>query len=167
MEVVKNTEKMPITVPFEKFPRLMALRKSIEELKDLIEYLNKRKKFLSEDQDSVSDYQRNENKISVIKTNIELAKVHTSIIHKERDIKDYLDKVYYPFFNEIDTDWNALLEKAKEKSKKDGTLANVLNETDHSLFTDNWEHKFNFYIAVKNYLYPKKAKVVQKLKKVY
>ena len=166
METTVKTQEMPITVPFEKFPRLTAINKSIAELKELVDCLNKRKKLLSENQEEISDYQRNENRISVLKTNIELAKVHTSIIHKERDIKDYLDKVYYPFINEIDDSWNSLMEKAKEKSKKDGTLAKVLAETDHSQFDNNWEHKFNFYIAVKNYLYPKKAKVIQKLKKV-
>ena len=109
MEAIEKTKEMPITVPFEKFPRLNAMNKSIAELRELVDCLNKRKKLLSENQDEVSEYQRNENRISVLKTNIELAKVHTSIIHKERDIKDYLDKVYYPFINEIDYSWNSLM----------------------------------------------------------
>ena len=165
MEVVKEGTPA-VTVPMDKFPRLVAIRKSIDNLKSLVDFLNKRKEIITNSTDKISEYDANERSIVFMKTDIELAKVHTSIIHKEKDIKEYLDKVVFPIIGDIDNDWQGLLDKAKEKSKKDGTLAKVLEETDFSQFADNWEHKFNFYLAVKNYLYPNKAKVVQGLKKV-
>jgi len=47
--------------------------------------------------------------------------------------------------------------KARERAKKDGVLASVMNEVDYEMFKENWEHKFNHYIAIKNYLDPKMA----------
>lgn len=159
MEVVKNEteEKMPITIPMEKFPRLEAVGKTIENLKTLVEHLNKRKEIIKADQDEVSKFEKNERKILLCKTDIELAKVHTGIIAKERDIKEYLDKIVYPYIDEIETQFDVVMAKARERAKKDGVLASVMNEVNYEMFKDNWEHKFNHYIAIKNYLDPKMA----------
>jgi len=56
MEVVKNEteEKMPITIPMEKFPRLEAIGKTIANLKELVENLNKRKEIIKSDQEESS-----------------------------------------------------------------------------------------------------------------
>ena len=150
MEVVKNEteEKMPITIPMEKFPRLEAIGKTIANLKELVENLNKRKEIIKSDQEEISKFEKNERKILLCKTDIELAKVHTGIIAKERDIKEYLDKIVYPYINEIETEFDVVMAKARERAKKDGVLASVMNEVDYEMFKENWEHKFNHYIAI-------------------
>lgn len=163
MEIVKDevgaesSAEPKVTIPMEKFPRLLAVSKEISQRQELVKCLNARKLIIIEGEEGLSNFEKNERDILLLKTDIELAKVHTSIINKNREIKEYFDKVVYPYINVIDNEIEKLFIKAKERSKKDGVLANVLKEINTDLFADNWEHKFNYYIAVKNYLDPRKG----------
>lgn len=163
MEIVKDeigaeaSAEPKVTIPMEKFPRLCAISKEVTERQKLVDCLNARKLIIIEGEEGLSNFEKNEREILLLKTDIELAKVHTSIISKKREVKDYFDKVVYPYIGVIDNEIEKLFIKAKERSKKDGVLANVLREINTELFADNWEHKFNYYIAVKNYLDPKKG----------
>jgi hypothetical protein len=163
MEIVKDevgaesSAEPKVTIPMEKFPRLCAISKEIGQRQELVDCLNARKLIIIEGEEGLSNFERNERKILLLKTDIELAKVHTSIINKKREIKDYFDKVVYPYIDVIDNEIEKLFIKAKDRAKKDGVLAGVLREINTDLFADNWEHKFNYYIAVKNYLDPRKG----------
>ena len=163
MEIVKDevgtesSAEPKVTIPMEKFPRLCAISKEITQRQELVDALNARKLIIIEGEEGISNFERNERKILLLKTDIELAKVHTSIINKKREIKEYFDKVVYPYIDVIDNEIEKLFIKAKERAKKDGVLAGVLREINTDLFSENWEHKFNYYIAVKNYLDPKKG----------
>jgi hypothetical protein len=160
MEIVKDevgaesSAEPKVTIPMEKFPRLCAISKEIGQRQELVDCLNARKLIIIEGEEGLSNFER---KILLLKTDIELAKVHTSIINKKREIKDYFDKVVYPYIDVIDNEIEKLFIKAKDRAKKDGVLAGVLREINTDLFADNWEHKFNYYIAVKNYLDPRKG----------
>lgn len=163
MEIVKDevgaesSAEPKVTIPMEKFPRLCAISKEIGQRQELVDCLNARKLIIIEGEEGLSNFEANERKILLLKTDIELAKVHTSIINKKREIKDYFDKVVYPYIDVIDNEIEKLFIKAKDRAKKDGVLAGVLREINTDLFADNWEHKFNYYIAVKNYLDPRKG----------
>lgn len=163
MKIVKDevgaesSAEPKVTIPMEKFPRLCAISKEIGQRQELVDCLNARKLIIIEGEEGLSNFERNERKILLLKTDIELAKVHTSIINKKREIKDYFDKVVYPYIDVIDNEIEKLFIKAKDRAKKDGVLAGVLREINTDLFADNWEHKFNYYIAVKNYLDPRKG----------
>lgn len=163
MEVVKDevgaesSTEQKVSIPMEKFPRLCAISKEITQRQELVDALNARKLIIIEGEEGISNFERNERKILLLKTDIELAKVHTSIINKKREIKEYFDKVVYPYIDVIDNEIEKLFIKAKKRAKKDGVLAGVLREINTDLFSENWEHKFNYYIAVKNYLDPKKG----------
>lgn len=153
----ESSAEPKVTIPMEKFPRLCAISKEVTQRQELVDCLNARKLIIIEGEEGLSNFEANERKILLLKTDIELAKVHTSIINKKREIKDYFDKVVYPYIDVIDNEIEKLFIKAKERAKKDGVLAGVLREINTELFADNWEHKFNYYIAVKNYLDPKKG----------
>jgi len=124
MEIVKDevgaesSAEPKVTIPMEKFPRLCAISKEIGQRQELVDCLNARKLIIIEGEEGLSNFERNERKILLLKTDIELAKVHTSIINKKREIKDYFDKVVYPYIDVIDNEIEKLFIKAKTERKK-------------------------------------------------
>jgi hypothetical protein len=155
MQIVKNeSEEMAITIPMDKFPRLQSLQKIVADLHNLVEYFNKRKSLIKNNIDEVTPYQNNENKILVIQTDIELARLHTTIYEKEKQIKDYMENEMKSL-NECDEEFETLMNKAREVAKNDTLLDGVLKETNFDFFKENYEHKLNHYLAIKKYLTPK------------
>jgi hypothetical protein len=162
MQIVKNDlEEVAITIPMDKFPRLQSLQKIVADLKNLVEYFNKRKSMLTNNSEEVSAYQKNENKIIVIQTDIELARLHTTIYEKEKQIKDYLDNEMKSF-SECEEEFENLMNNAREVAKKDALLDGVIKETNFDFFKENYEHKLNHYLAIKKYLAPKEKAVEDK-----
>lgn len=160
MEIVKEQDgaeisaetKPKVEIPLEKFPSIIARSKEITKGQDLIDCLNARKLIIIEGEEGLSNFEKNERKILLLKTDFDLAKTHTLIIQKKNSVKEYLDKIVYPYFNEIDSELEKVIKKIKERANRDVNVATFLNDTRFNLFEDNWEHKFNFYITAKNYL---------------
>ncbi len=158
MEIVKDevgaesSAEPKVVIPMEKFPRLCAISKEVTKGQELIDCLNARKLIIIEGEEGLSNFEANERKILLLKTDIELAKVHTTIIQKKNSVKEYLDKIVHPYFNEIDSEMEKLTKKVKERANRDSNIATFLNDTRFDLFEDNWEHKFNFYASAKHYL---------------
>lgn len=162
MQVIKNTEEVtseqPTIIPFEKFPSIEFGRKQINELKSLIEKLNIKKEFLIKKVETTSDlYDKNELEITLIKNDMELAKHHTSVIKKEAEINEYMNKTIIPNLKEVVENFNMLIERAKIVSENDEVLKSVLEQTDWKLMDDNYDFRINHYLAIKNYLANKKA----------
>ncbi len=139
-------------LPMEKFPRINSIKNGI---KDML--LNERKK-LAENIEGLSAYDVNERKITALETDIKLAKYWTQIIQKEKEIEDYFNRVVIPYIDEIDSKWDELMEKARVRALTDDVLSKTLKENSPSkeLCLENWEHKYNHYAALKQYLQPKK-----------
>ena len=150
-------KKEDLGFPIEKFPRINSIKETIASYKELVECLNTRKRLLKaelKDAKDLTPYEVNEKRILLIKTDVDLAKTHTSIIMKEADVNDYISRVIMPAIGEIDEKYESLLNNAKACAKKDKVMQKVMSEAKFELFEENWEHKFNFYMAVKNYLAP-------------
>ncbi len=164
MEVVKNGETAnvaanevavdAVTYPIDKFPRIQAINKSLESTKVLIDRLNKRKELLKLDTEKISEYEANEREITLIKTDFELQKVHTTRIQQENSIKEYVDKIVLPNIGEIDEKMAATEARFKKMADKDKTLFDFLKTVRFDLFEANWEHKFNYYATIKNKVHP-------------
>jgi hypothetical protein len=152
MEIVKNDAE--VTLPVEKLPHLRITLESIETLKELIKLLNKRKQIIQSNEEKLSDYDNNERAIQLIKTEIELAKAHTSIIQKETHLKDFSGGMQN-ILNEMNEKWDALMQKAESKAKHNPDLAKVLALADATKFDENWEFKVNFYVNIRSLVYPK------------
>lgn len=156
-----------IEVPEEimaKMPHLQIVRKSITTLETLVELLKKRKELIKQKQEIelnskpesvVRDYELNEMAITLIKTNNELAKTHSTIIQKEMYFKDYY-KNATTYLKEVEENWDKIMERAGKKSQNDKELADLLKSADTKKFEENLEYKINHYIQVKTYIYPKK-----------
>lgn len=154
-ETTNQTEAM-LTLPLEKFPYLEVQKKSVKTLKELIELLNKRIKLINKKTGEASDYEVNEDKINVIKTEIELAKLHAQVIQKENSIKEYTKNIT-EYIAEMETKWQEVMQRAEKKAKNDKTLADMLEKSKGTDYDKNYEHKIGHYIQVKSYLYPQKT----------
>jgi hypothetical protein len=152
MEIVKNDAE--VTLPVEKLPHLRITLESIENLKKLIELLKKRKEIITSSEEKLTEYEHNERAIQLIKTEVELSKVHTSIIQKEMHLKDFTGGMQN-ILKEMDDKWDGLMQKAENKAKHNPDLAKVLALTDATKFDENWEFKVNFYVNVRTLVYPK------------
>jgi deoxyribodipyrimidine photolyase len=152
MEIVKNDAE--VTLPVEKLPHLRITLESIETLKELIKLLNKRKQIIQSNEEKVTEYEHNERAIQLIKTEIELAKAHTSIIQKEIHLKDFSGGMQN-ILNEMNEKWDSLMQKAESKAKNSPELQKVLALNDATKFDENWEFKVNFYVNVRTLVYPK------------
>jgi hypothetical protein len=129
-------------------------RVEIEQRKRLVELLNKRKKIITINDDGLSIYEKNERDILVVKTDFELAKIHSSIQQKELTYKDYLDNSLR-WLKEIETDWDKLIEKATKLARNNNdTIKQLLALRDDKKFEENWEHKIWFYVELKKLVYP-------------
>ena len=161
MENQTKQESM-ITLPMEKFKHLQITNDSIAQLKGLVELLNKRKKLILADEENLTPYEQNERKIILVKTDVELAKIHSTIIQKEMYFKDFVDKAT-SVLKEMDKRWVEIMEKAEKKSAKDEALSKLLQEGKSKDFESNLEEKIAFYINVKNAVYPKGEPTLSKV----
>jgi hypothetical protein len=152
MEIVKNDAE--VTLPVEKLPHLRITLESINTLKNLISLLEKRKEIITSSEEKLTDYEKNERAIQLIKTEIELAKSHTAIIQKEMHVKDFSEGMEN-ILKELNEKWDGLMEKAEKKAKNDADLRKVLDMADAKKFDENWEFKVNFYVNIRQMIYPK------------
>ncbi len=152
MEIVKNDSE--VKLPVEKLPHLRITLESIDTLKLLIELLNKRKKIIESSNEKLTDYENNERAIQLIKTEMELSKAHTSVIQKEIHVKDFTGGIE-TILKEMSEKWDGLMEKAEKKAKHDADMRKVLDMADDKKFDENWEFKINFYVNVRQMVYPK------------
>lgn len=155
-------EKSMITLPMEKFKHLQITKDAIEQLKGLVELLNKRKKLILAEEENLTPYEQNERKISMVKTDIELAKLHSTIIQKEMYFKDFVTNATN-VLQEMDKRWAEIMDKADKKSAKDEVLLKLLEEGKTKDFDNNLEEKIAFYIKVKNIVYPKGEPTLKKV----
>lgn len=149
-----KTTVAEVNLPIEKLPHLKFTKDSIDTANRLIDLLKNRKEIILSNKDLLTDYEKNERAIQLIKTDLELSKLHTSIIQKEMHIKDYTGGMLN-ILKEIDEKWDSLMEKAEKKAKHDEDIAKVLKLSDAKKFDEDWEFKVNFYVNVRTLIYPK------------
>lgn len=158
----------PELLPTNKLPHLQFNLESITTLENLIVLLNARKeiigKELSDTETNKSEYDLNERKIILIKTDMELSTNHANIYKKQSYIVD-LKNNYINVLKEMDEKWNEVYEMSISKKDSDKNLEIELSKYNVELFSENWEHAVNFYLNLKSILYPP-VDETKKLKKV-
>jgi len=161
------TDLTPETLSADKLPHLKFTLESITTLENLIVLLNARKeiinKELSDPNTEKSEYEINERKIMLIKTDMELSTNHANIYKKQAYIVD-LKNNYITVLKEMDEKWNEVYELAISKKDGNKNLQEELAKYDLTFFAENWEYAVNFYLTLKNILFPPKEET-KKLKK--
>lgn len=163
---MKLSQIEPELLPIDKLPHLRFQLESVETMEKLIELLNQRKKIIVEEQESgveLSNYEKNERKITLLKTDIELAQTHTNKIKKNKYIEDVRNS-FSEVLKEMDKEWSNLVEKAENVRDKKKEVNEILETFDLVKFEENWELAVNFYVNLKNAVNPPKDE--KKLSKV-
>ena len=142
-----------VQIPFDKFPSIILNTAKCNELKELIELLNAKKKYLSDMIEKMEEcYEKNELKIELINSNILLAKHHTEVAKRQSEADSYVKGVIAPNINGMLNNFNELVEKATTISKGDEAMKSYLDNTNWKLVDDNYDFRLDFYITVKKYL---------------
>jgi hypothetical protein len=158
----------PELLPTDKLPHLKFNLKSIDTLENLIVLLNARKeiitKELSDTNTDKSEFDLNERKIMLIKTDVELSTTHANIYKKQIYIVD-LKNNYINVLKEMAEKWNEIYELAVSKKDGNKNLEEELAKYNLEFFNENWEYAVNFYLNLKSILFPSPEET-KKLKKV-
>ena len=142
-----------VQIPFEKFPSITLNKAKCNELTELIELLNEKKKYLADMIEKMEDsYSKNELKIELIKNSISLAKYHTEVAKRQSEADSYVKGVIAPNINGMLNNFDELVERATAISKDDEAMKSYLDNTNWKLVTDNYDFRLDFYITVKKYL---------------
>jgi hypothetical protein len=165
MQIKNITED---TLPLSKLNHLRLHLSDTETLKELIELFNRRRELLGYEMANkkLSDYENNELKILSVKTEIELAKLHTAVIRKQNYIADH-KKLLVKILTDMQEDWYETYEKVNAKITESKEAQDLINLYNVELFDENWELAIDFYVRAKNFLNPTKdQQQTKKLKKV-
>jgi hypothetical protein len=158
MKIVKSpagvkAESNNVQIPFDKFPSIILNTAKCNELTELIELLNTKKKYLVDMIEKMEDsYAKNEFKIDLINSNILLAKHHTEIAKRKQEADSYIKGVIAPNINAMLNNFDELVDKATAISKDDEAMKSYLDNTNWKLLTENYDFRLDFYISVKKYL---------------
>lgn len=143
------------TIKLENFPYLGRVKNSIDQLKKLVDLLNVRKELAKSDWETLSPYMQNEREITVLKTELELARVHKNIIEKENYLDQYINHVNKNMA-EMEKNWDWIMEQSKKIEAKDPVWAGEVEAVDKSDFDTNFEYKLAHYLSVKAKVNPSK-----------
>ncbi len=144
------------SIDLSKLPATNSRIEAVENLENLIIKLNTRKELSKKKIELTLDiYDKNELEISYINTDIELAKIHTSVIQSKKSIEEYIEKTYLVYKSECDDNWESLMKKALKESKslKHKVLKDVLKDIKIDGNYDSLEIKIGHYVSIKKYLY--------------
>jgi hypothetical protein len=165
MELKNITEE---TLPLNKLTHLRLQIEDTETLRQLVSLMDDRRKIISASmqdwEKSLDAYDFNERKISAVKTNIELAKVHTAIIRKENYIAEH-KKLLVKTLVEMQEKWSETFDKLSKIANTNDAAKELLDKFDMATFDANWEIAIDFYFRAKNIIEPPKEQP-KKLAKV-
>lgn len=141
-----------------KFPHLRTVKESVEQLTLYIEKLHKRKQIIASGKDVLStEYEKNEDEISIIKTDWELAKSYKNLAEKTDYVKNFTAKLLV-YIDEVNEKYTEVSNKAKlyfnanssnqedETAKAIGTEYENIKDAD---LDDNWEIRIKHYIVLR------------------
>lgn len=148
----KETTK---TIDLEKFPYMNGKKRGIENRKELLDLLNKRKELIQTGWETLSAYEQNERKILLNKTEVQLANTHKQI-HDLQIAFDQRTGQLIELLEEVDAKWDYIVERAKKLAEKNNELETYMLETDVSNFENNIEEKLSFYIKLRQFVNPSK-----------
>jgi hypothetical protein len=153
-----KSETTPQFLDLKFFPYLQRVKDSIDQYKELVDYLNLRQELIKTDNSTLSAYEKNDRSIIGLKTNMELAKTHKTIIEKEQYLEQYTTHITKNMA-EMNKCWNWLMEEANKLRKKNKPFAEEFDAIDRSEFETNYEFKLAHYLFVKKAINPSKTKL--------
>lgn len=141
----------------EKFPHLLNLKNTIEDMKRYIDLLNKRKVLLKEKNTEKSEYEKNEDEIVIIRTNWELAKSHKNLREKENYFTEFCEKLE-EHIKETNENFDDVVSKARNW-RGNKTIAEQLRVEFETVekedLNKDWQMRIKHFITLKAIMNPK------------
>ena len=180
LEEFKQTE-FPSEFPIDKFPAFKYREYLNSEAIRLIKCLQKRQKYLierfeketnpadineqrqSDKTEPLSDYAKNELEISVINVTRSLAEKQSQLRQSLTTREQQLELIKTAM-SEIPEKWEVNLSNARLRATKEPKIKTLLEKfkANEQFYEENWEYKSDFYLQLKQELYPSKEMTVSK-----
>lgn len=139
----------------EKFPYMTGKKRGIENRKEFLDLLNKRKELIQTGWETLSAYEQNERKILINQTEVQLANTHKQIHDLQYAFDERLGQLI-ELLEEVDAKWDFIVIQATKLSAKIKDLADYMLQTDTTNFINNTEEKLSYYIKLRQFVNPSK-----------
>jgi len=148
-----KTETKRAELDLSKYPFLTVKKQAIETREKMVRLLNNRKEMLKKRMNEQIGYEANESEILLIKTDDELAKIHTSLIQAKQQYEGlYLSCQLTT--EEMEEKYQAIVNEATEKRKYSEEINEVFSTVDFDEMANDYDKKISFYLKLKAMLYP-------------
>jgi hypothetical protein len=130
---------------------LEELQSTLDTSKEMLGLLEKRIELLSNGENWYNEYETNENKINIIKTQGEINTLRSIIFEKEK----YFEKFAKQFEiekAEMEHNFDNILKQIKIRRLKDEKLDNLMKGVDMEKVLSSVETKLAFYKTIKSFL---------------
>jgi len=130
---------------------LEELQSTLDTSKEMLSLLAKRIELLSKKDNSYSEYEDNENKINIIKTQGEINTLRSIVFEKEK----YFEKFAKQFEiekAEMELNFDEMLNQIKIKRLKDNKLDYLIKSANMEKVLSSVETKLAFYKTIKSFL---------------
>jgi hypothetical protein len=130
---------------------LEELQSTLDTSKEMLGLLEKRIELLSNGENWYNEYETNENKINIIKTQGEINTLRSIIFEKEK----YFEKFAKQFEiekAEMEFNFDNILKQIKIRRLKDEKLDNLMKGVDMEKVLSSVETKLAFYKTIKSFL---------------
>ena len=130
---------------------LQELQSTLDTSKEMLGLLEKRIELLSIKDNSYSEYEDNENKINIIKTQGEINTLRSIIFEKEKYFEKFA-KQFEVEKAEMESNFDTLIKKIKIKRVDDLKLNSMMYGVDMEKVLSSVETKLAFYKTIKSFL---------------
>ena len=152
----------------DKFPHLKNVKESIDDLKNYVELLEKRKRLARAGSSKLSELEQNDSDILIAETQIKISKANKTINERTDYFTEYHEKLM-KLYDDVQENWDKLQKKVlkviEEKTHPNHLkLAEEVKATSvfSKEFEKNWEMKFRHFIELKQLLQPPKDDKIKK-----
>jgi len=127
------------------------MTKTLNDHKIMYQLLNKRIELSEKEIEGLSEYQKNEVRISVIRTKTELNVLGKVIKEKENYFKNYFEQ-YTKDLEDMNNNYDAIFKLANTKKSSNLALKNLLDNANWQLINSKDEFKVAMYNKIKKIL---------------
>lgn len=148
-----STETKKAELDLSKYPFLTAKKRAIETREKMVRLLNSRKEMLQLKMKNQAGYDLNESEILLIKTDDELAKIHTGLIQAKQQYEGLVISCQL-MTEDIQDKFQPLVDEASEKRKHSKEIDEVFSHVNFNEMASDYDKKISFYLKLKALLYP-------------
>ncbi len=136
-------------IQMDKFPHLKYVKETITSIQNEIEILNKRKRLVaSEKVIIISEYQKNELDLTILRTEREISKLFKALNDQENHFKKYKEKLT-ELLDEVSENFEKYIKEQRKLILINEKVRLMFEQFKPFDFEQNWEAKIQLYANLK------------------